>query len=190
MNKLVMLNLGCCSKKLPGFINVDIRSEVQPDIVDNAFTLEKFDDESIDLIYCCHMLEHLSYDESCQALYVWYTKLKKGGILRLSVPDLKVVFSHYFYHNDLDFLMSFLYGGQKHEFDFHKNGWDFDKLTKELKSVGFYKIQRWDWQTTEPHNYCDDYSSCYYPNKSCVMQGGKITKMCGKLMSLNIEAIK
>ena len=45
------LNLGCFNKKLPGFVNVDIREDVNPDVVDNCFTLEKFDNDSVDLIY-------------------------------------------------------------------------------------------------------------------------------------------
>ena len=37
------LNLGCFNKQLPGFVNVDIREDVKPDVVDSAFTLKKFE---------------------------------------------------------------------------------------------------------------------------------------------------
>ena len=46
------LNLGCYDRKIHGFINVDIRSEVNPDLVDDAFSLTKIENDSVDLIYC------------------------------------------------------------------------------------------------------------------------------------------
>ena len=181
MAEKIQLNLGCFDKKLPGFINVDIREEVNPDVVDNAFSLGSFKNNSVDLIYSCHMLEHLDYSETTNALTTWYSVLKEGGILRLSVPDLERVFAHYFYHRDLDTLMHMIYGSQRHEFDFHKNGWDFNRLKRFLEIVGFHNIRRWDWKTTEPHNYCDDYSQAYCPH---------MDKENGVLMSLNVEATK
>lgn len=173
------LNLGCFNKKLPGFVNVDIREEVNPDVVDDCFTLKKFDAGSADLIYCCHMLEHLDYKEAAIALARWKEVLKPGGILRLSVPDLEATFAHYFYHKDLNKLMHTIYGSQRHQFDYHKNGWDFDRLKSNLEEVGFKGIAKWDWRTTDPHSYCDDYSQAYCPHMD----------KTGKLMSLNVEGI-
>lgn len=177
----IKLNLGCFNKKLPEFINIDIRADVNPDVVDNAFTLETFEENSVDLIYTCHMLEHLDYKETKKALARWHKVLKLNGILRISVPNLEILFAHYFYHKNLDTLMTMLYGSQRHNFDYHKNGWDFIKLEKELIQVGFKSVQLWDWKKVSPHYYCDDYSQAYYPH---------MDKECGKLLSLNVEAIK
>jgi len=47
-------------------------------------------------------------------------------------------------------------------------------------SIGFKDIKRYDWRKTE-HFYVDDYSQTYYPH---------MDKEDGKLMSLNVEAIK
>ena len=55
------LNLGCFNKQLPGFVNVDIREDVKPDVVDSAFTLKKFENNSVEVVYASHMLEHLDY---------------------------------------------------------------------------------------------------------------------------------
>jgi len=181
MKNKIKLNLGCFNKKLPGFVNVDIRKDVDPDVVDNAFSLDKFENNSIDLIYACHMLEHLDYKETEQAFSRWLEVLKTGGVLRLAVPDLEGVFAHYFYYKKLDVLMHMLYGSQRHDFDFHKNGWDYDRLERDLLLAGFSEVRRWDWKTTEPHSYCDDYSQAYWPH---------MDKECGKLMSLNVEAVK
>ena len=175
------LNLGCFNKKLPGFINVDIREDVNPDVVDNIFKLSKFDKNSVDLIYCSHALEHLSYEETENAFQVWFNILKSKGILRLSVPDLEAVFSHYFYHKNLNLIMHMLYGSQRHLFDYHKNGWDFNRLKEDLEKHGFINVRLWDWKTTSPHSYCDDYSQAYWPH---------MDKQNGKLLSLNVEAVK
>ena len=56
MNKL---HLGCFHKKIYGFTNVDIREDVEPDLVDDVFKLENVENESVDLIYACHVLIQL-----------------------------------------------------------------------------------------------------------------------------------
>jgi len=186
------LNLGCFNKKLPGFINIDIRPDCNPDLVDNAFILSKIQDNSIDLIYASHMLEHLTYVETKTALETWFKKLTKGGILRLAVPDLEKACSLFLLTKDKNLVKSMFWGSQRHEFDMHKNGWSFEDIKKELIDVGFSNICLWDWQTTEPHNYCDDYSSSYWPpmHKKFLCANGKEVDLGGILLSLNVEAIK
>jgi predicted SAM-dependent methyltransferase len=186
------LNLGCFNKQLPGFINIDIRPECNPDIVDNAFTLEKIEDNSVSLIYVCHMLEHLDYKESKQALQVWYRKLKRTGILRLAVPNLEKACSLYLLTRDKNLVKSMFWGSQRHDFDQHKNGWSYDELYQDLVDVGFLAIREWNWQDIEPNKYCDDYSQSYWPDmlKKYKLSNGKELDMGGVLMSLNLEGIK
>ena len=51
------LNLGCGNRKIHGFVNVDARKDVFPDVIyDVAKIHEKF--ENVDLVYACHVLEH------------------------------------------------------------------------------------------------------------------------------------
>ena len=186
------LNLGCYNKKLPGFVNIDIRPECEPDVVDNAFTLETVYEGTVDLIYCCHMLEHLSYEEARKAIRVWYGKLKPNGVLRLAVPDLKKACALYLLTEDKEIVKSMFWGSQRHEFDFHKNGWSESELYEELWDAGFDEIKPWYWQYEEPHKYCDDYSQSYWPDmlKQYHMANGKELDMGGILMSLNIEGTK
>ena len=105
---------------------------------------------------------------------------KDGGKVRIAVPDMEAHFAHYFYHKDLKALHSAFWGSQRHPFDYHKNGWDFLKLKEELERIGFSDVKRYDWRKTE-HHYVDDYSQSYYPH---------MDKEHGKLMSLNVEAVK
>jgi len=177
MNKL---HLGCFNKKIHGYINVDIRPDVNPDVVDDIFKLEKFDNNSCDVIYACHVLEHLDKKQSKQALQKWYDVLSVGGIVRIAVPDIEKACAHYLYYRDLKFLYSTFWGSQRHEFDYHKHGWTFDTLKEDLENVGFKNITRYDWKNTE-HFYIDDYSQAYHPH---------MDKEHGQLLSLNIEATK
>jgi predicted SAM-dependent methyltransferase len=54
------LHLGCGKVILPGFVNIDIRADIDSRIVkENIFTLDSIKDNSVDLIYACHLLEHI-----------------------------------------------------------------------------------------------------------------------------------
>jgi predicted SAM-dependent methyltransferase len=57
--KPVLINVGCGSKNYPGFINVDAVSAPHVDIVTNNISVLPFDDNHADLIYMCHVLEHV-----------------------------------------------------------------------------------------------------------------------------------
>lgn len=186
--KPVKLHLGCYQKKIHGYVNIDIRPEVQPDVIDDVFKLEKVEDESADVIYACHVLEHARPEEAQKALKRWYDVLKPSGILRLAVPDLEAVGKYYAKTGNLDELRSFIYGSQKHPYDTHYTGWDFKSLEKQLRGIGFWNVHLYDWRETE-HFYIDDYSQSYMPKISYKSRrvGDKIE---GTLMSLNVEATK
>ena len=174
------LHLGCGNKKLEGFINIDIREDVNPDAIDDIANLNTYTQNSIDLIYVCHVLEHFGRHEYLDVLKKWYSILKLGGTLRLSVPDLEAVFLKYKEGVSLRSLMGFLYGGQTYPENYHYIGFDFKTLQEDLESVGFKAIQKWDWKLVD-HGQTDDYSQSYLPH---------MDKENGTLISLNIEATK
>lgn len=174
------LHLGCASKHIDGFVNVDVRDLDGVDVIDNIITLEKFENDSADLIYVSHVLEHTGRLEYMSVLKRWYDILKVGGVLRIAVPDFEQVVNHYVIHKDLRALRGFLYGGQTYPENYHYCGWDFDTLSKDLSDIGFHNIHRYDWRATE-HAHIDDYSQCYLPH---------MDKDNGMLMSLNVEATK
>lgn len=47
-----------------------------------------FDDDVVDMIFSCHMLEHLNYDEGASLLKECQRVLKPGGVIRVLVPDV------------------------------------------------------------------------------------------------------
>ena len=92
------LHLGCGNIRLKDFCNVDILSTHAVDVVSDISTLNNFNDNSIDLIYACHVLEHFSHDESIKVLKRWFEVLKPGGELRISVPDIDRIVKIYSKH--------------------------------------------------------------------------------------------
>ena len=90
----IRLNLGCGMCPMPGWINVDALENVKPDLWADAMELP-YEAESVDEIYCGHMLEHLTWDEGQQALKHWLSILKKGGQIRVVVPNFDILAQRY-----------------------------------------------------------------------------------------------
>lgn len=186
--KLVKLHLGCYHRKIHGYVNVDIRPECNPDLVEDCFSLPSFKENSVDILYTAHMLEHCKREECLQILARWNEILKPGGILRISVPDFEALCLYYIQTRDLKSITNLMFGSQKHPYDFHYIGFDEKYLTSLLKELDFWNIRRYDWRETE-HFYVDDYSQCYLP--SMEYKSRRITdEIKGTLVSLNIEAQK
>lgn len=94
---MVKLNVGGGKghPKLTDWIVVDIResADVAMDI-----TKEKlpYEDNSVDLLFCSHTLEHIYRHDLTFVLDEFYRVLKdKTGILRISVPDIEKACRHY-----------------------------------------------------------------------------------------------
>lgn len=63
---------------------------IKPDLITDLETLEKIEDNSLDFIVACHVIEHTR--NPLGALKKAYQKLKVGGILVLVVPDKEKTF--------------------------------------------------------------------------------------------------
>jgi hypothetical protein len=192
IGKDLKLHLGCFNKPLHGWINIDARGkpETQADLVDDAITLDKFHSNCAEKIAFIHGIEHCSFEDAKKAITRYYEILQPGGECLLSVPDLAACFAHYFYWGDVTLLHAMLYGSQKHEKDFHYCGFTEKSLTDLMLSCGFKNVQRWDWKTTPPFDYCDSYAAAYYPYfQSHGFKKGEDTPI-GKLMSLNLRGEK
>ena len=174
------LHIGCGHNYLPGWTNLDIDKSVKCDRYEDATVLNTIENNSCDIIYACHILEHFSRHDYLNVLSTWFQKLKKGGRLRLSVPDFSQVVKVYNSTQNIDELVGLIVGGQKDEHDFHQIIFDEKKLSRELLEIGFDEVKKWDWRLSS-HGSFDDYSQAYLPH---------MDKDKGKLMSLNLEAYK
>jgi len=174
------LHIGCGNKYIPGFIHIDARDLPHVDYVTTAEKLDMFADDSVDLIYCCHMIEHLHRYEVESVLREWYRVLKPGGILRVATPDFEKIVEIYNKTRDLKSLLGLLIGRQDYPENTHHLVYDFEYLSELLTNVGFKNIHRYDWRQTIHKDY-DDFSQAYFPH---------MDKEHGTLMSLNVEAEK
>ena len=177
------LHLGCGSKYIPGFEHIDSTHHRHLTHCADVSSLHFYQDNSVDLIYACHVLEHFGRHEYKDVLAEWHRVLKPKGILRLAVPDFEVVVSIYRDSGLVDGLtglVGLVSGGQRDATDYHKMIFDEPLLGQSLLEVGFRSYCRWDWRSTE-HAFLDDYSQAYLPH---------LDKEAGRLVSLNIEAQK
>jgi predicted SAM-dependent methyltransferase/glycosyltransferase involved in cell wall biosynthesis len=166
----VYLHLGGGDIQHPKFINIDARPAAPINYVREIDDLSIFSDESVDLIYASHCLEHFSHQKVHQVLSEWYRVLKKGSILRLSVPDFDVIVKIYQDNSkNINTILGKLMGGQDYEYNFHKTAFNRSSLESVLKRVGFNQVREWR------HGECDLTS---FPDSS------------RSKVSLNLEAMK
>ena len=101
------LHLGCGEKYIEGFIHVDL---LEFDHIDYKTSIDKLyfaADDSIDLIYASHLLEHVGRHEFKNVLAEWYRALKPSGVLRIAVPDFEALISHYCINHNLQEVCAF-----------------------------------------------------------------------------------
>lgn len=83
------VNLGCGTRYLNGWINIDFYAHSKEVISHNLLEGIPFPDEQFEVVYHSHVLEHFSKKEGKVFLKECYRVLKKGGIMRLAIPDLE-----------------------------------------------------------------------------------------------------
>jgi hypothetical protein len=111
----VLIHIGCGVFDDKRYINVDTRPGWHIDHVESIENCPRFvRPESADLIYACHVLEHVSYLEVPRTLKGLYDCLKKGGVLRLSVPDFRTIIRIYEEQRSVPDILSLLLGGQEY----------------------------------------------------------------------------
>jgi len=82
-----MLEIGPGKERLPGFETLDIMGGKQIDYVLDATKKLPFDDDTFDVIYASHVLEHVPWFEVERVLEEWVRVLAPGGRLEIWVPD-------------------------------------------------------------------------------------------------------
>ena len=101
------LHLGCGTKKLEGWINIDSVAALQPDMVHDIGQPLPYEGLSVDEILAEDLLEHFDKYLRFIVFYEWARVLKIGGKMTLQVPDFKKILRKYFkfgYDNFVDFI--------------------------------------------------------------------------------------
>ncbi|MDG4476032.1 class I SAM-dependent methyltransferase [Thiovibrio frasassiensis] len=174
------LHLGCGKRHIHGFVHIDVVDYPHVDHVSSIDSLPFIPDNSVDLIYNCHVLEHFKRRDVERVLQEWYRVLRPGGVLRISVPDFAKLCEVYQLYGKIDLVIGALFGRQDYLYNIHYNVFDFPYLADVLQKTGFGHVHHYDWRQTE-HADIDDFSQAYIPH---------MDKEHGTLISLNVECKK
>jgi SAM-dependent methyltransferase len=105
-----------------------------------------FVDETLEIAYCSHLLEHLTKKNGAYFLKECHRVLKKEGLLRLVVPDLDKAFDMYRNGKSQEMLDLFFYTSDDPDFSAHKYGYNFAMLDRLLAGTGFTNIKMMSYQ--------------------------------------------
>ncbi len=87
------LNIGCAGQKLPGYVNVDWQSIVEPDVSHDLNTFPyPFKENEFDEVVAYHILEHL--DRPFDVMRELHRIMKPGGTLKIKVPHFSRGMTH------------------------------------------------------------------------------------------------
>tara|TARA_B110000879_G_scaffold134833_1_gene176377 strand:- start:10 stop:633 length:624 start_codon:yes stop_codon:yes gene_type:complete len=180
------VNLGCGLSVVDGWINIDgsptvklqkligvgiiFRAVLKPTfpsvvVYGDVTTGLKLANESVDILYSSHMLEHLSLTDLKCALVEIKRVLKPGGVFRSVLPDFEVCIKEYLASNDegasTQFLQKTMLGIEKRPKGLLANlrnlfgnanhlwMWDYKGIKQQLELAGFCEISRAGFNDSE-----------------------------------------
>ena len=150
------LHIGCGTNILPKpFENLDGREFEGVDHVSSASDLKQFDDETFDMVYASHILEHHPRNEVESVLKEWVRVVKVDGIVRISVPSFKSATQIYDKTGKLENILGPLSGGQTYDYEFHYCLFDERTLTALMNKCGLTAIHPWLYTRTRHSDYWD-----------------------------------
>lgn len=106
-----------------------------------------YPDQSADVIFSSHFLEHLYHDQALSLIRECYRCLKPSGLLRLSIPDLEYAVGLYHQGRKEAMLKNYFFvEDDDNHFSRHKYMYDFPMLANILKKTGFSDITRCEYR--------------------------------------------
>jgi len=103
-----------------------------------------YEPNSVDEIRSVQCLEHVSMSEGPRVLRYWHGLLKPGGVLHVDVPDFEETARQLLAQPDeasKEWFYRLVYGSQKNEYAFHKNGFSPARLERLLREAGFREVR-------------------------------------------------
>jgi len=89
------INLGCGNRFLNDWTNVDFISSNAYVLSHNLLKPIPFEENSFDVVYHSHVLEHFTKSDAERFINECYRILKPGGVMRIAVPDLEPIAKNY-----------------------------------------------------------------------------------------------
>lgn len=87
MPRWLEIGPGYHGERIPGFETLDVVKRENVDHVGDASEGLPFDNDTFDLVYASHILEHIPWQKTEQTLQEWVRVLSSGGWLEIWVPD-------------------------------------------------------------------------------------------------------
>lgn len=168
-------HLGCGTIFLKNYLNIGYWSQLEknglyanPNGVADTVMLNydltngiPASDNSLEVVYHSHMLEHLTNKEGIQFLEECNRVLQPGAVMRLLVPDLEKFSKKYHEKDDFFFdayrkealdddrdlypTRAAIFMGMLHNHG-HKMGYDFETLSHVLGKIGFVNVRKTMYQ--------------------------------------------
>lgn len=143
---MTKLHLGCGTKKLEGWVNIDSVKTVAPDVVHDLTTPLPYADESVEEVLAEDLLEHFDKYMRFVVFYEWSRVLKINGIITLRVPDFKKLLFRYFKFG-FDKFVDMVFGENMWNakiyighFGNHKWGYSIETLKQFVQTFGIEPI--------------------------------------------------
>lgn len=141
---MLKLNYGCGEKYLEDFINIDQEESVKCDLI-HDLTKHPFnyEDNSVDVIYMIHSLEHIEIKFWDRIFSEFHRVLKPNGELLLGYPEFEICAFNFL--NNVrgikDFWRNTLYGCQRYPGDYHVVPMESKELERIVSSYSFIDIK-------------------------------------------------
>ena len=119
-------------------VSFDIREDVRPDVICDLRKIP-VPDETFDIVFSSHTLEHFAWNGIQNILKEWSRILKVGGELRLVVPNMRHVAERILNDSIVPTDMWVLYGEQDYAKNFHASGFTPKILQALVESLGIYE---------------------------------------------------
>jgi len=146
------LHLACGTNILPGWTNVDLEPQAASVIRADLTRPLPFADGSVDVIYSEHFIEHIPKQAAYAFVGQCFQKLKPGGRIRVSTPNLARLTRQYEY-GKTDSWRNILWAPETRAdmvnegttFWGHKYLYDWPEIEKMFRKMGFVDISRQKW---------------------------------------------
>lgn len=152
----IYINLGCGPSSGKEFINIDILPYPNIHYIQNIDDLSMFSDNSVDMVYASHVVEHIPREKLKKILLEWKRVLKPNGVFRFAVPDFDSLIDIYLRKNDknVEYVRDQILG-QDPPYNNHYTLWNFDYAKKLLTELGYKNIKIWDPNKVDNHDFVD-----------------------------------
>lgn len=123
--------------------NLDIDKELNPDYVhDITNPLPEELKGQFDIVYCSHILEHISWRDVIKTLENISEAAKPDGEMCIIVPDITMACKMILEGKYTLGVVGVLYGSQTNQWQYHNTGFTKETLAQMLGTIG-WKVTRW-----------------------------------------------